>query len=146
MYPVDYLIQKRISGPLLDRIDIHLEVPEVGYRDLVAGPPEEFSAAIRERVERARAAQRDRFRRRPGIYANAHMSARDVRSHCRLDPPVEALLRDAVNRLGLSARGYHRVLKIARTIADLAGAAELTVAHVGEAIQYRTLDRRRAAA
>jgi magnesium chelatase family protein len=138
--------RSRVSGPLLDRIDIHLEVPAVGYRDLVAGAAEEASATIRDRVERAREAQRDRFRRRPGVYANAHMSARDLRTHCRLNPPVEALLRDAVNRLGLSARAYHRVLKIARTIADLDAAAELSTAHVSEAIQYRSLDRRRAAA
>jgi len=138
--------RSRVSGPLLDRIDLHLEVPAVAYRDLVGRGPEEPSAAIRTRVEQARAAQRDRFRRRPGVYANAHMSARDLRTHCRLGPPVEALLRDAVNRLGLSARAYHRVLKIARTIADLEGAADLTTAHVSEAIQYRSLDRRRAAA
>ena len=138
--------RSRVSGPLLDRIDIHLEVPAVGYRELVGGPPDESSAAIRARVERAREAQRSRFRRRAGIYANAHMSAKDLRTFCRPGPPVEALLRDAVNRLGLSARAYHRVLKIARTIADLEDAAELSTAHVSEAIQYRSLDRRRAAA
>jgi magnesium chelatase family protein len=135
-----------VSEPLLDRIDILLEVPAVAYRDLVGGGAEEPSAAIRARVERARAAQRERFRRRPGVYANAHMTSRDLRQHCRLSPAVETLLRDAVNRLGLSARAYHRVLKIARTIADLAGAGELAAAHVAEAIQYRSLDRRRAAA
>jgi magnesium chelatase family protein len=79
-----------------------------------------------------------------GLHANAHMSARDIRRFCRLTEPVELLLRQAVARLGLSARAYHRVLKIARTIADLDGAADIGVAHVGEAIQYRTLDRRRA--
>jgi len=77
------------------------------------------------------------------VYANAHMSARDLRRHSRLSDPVEVVLRQAVTRLGLSARAYHRVLKIARTIADLAGAAELSTAHVGEAIQYRSLDRKR---
>jgi magnesium chelatase family protein len=136
----------RVSGPLLDRIDIHLEVPPVAYRDLVAGPVEESSAAIRARVERARAVQRERFRGRAGLHANAHMAARDLRRHCRLSGPVETLLRDAVNRLGLSARAYHRVLKIARTIADLESSPDLTTAHVGEAIQYRSLDRRTAAA
>ena len=136
----------RISGPLLDRIDIHLEVPAVGYRELVGGGPEESSATIRGRVERARAAQRDRFRRRPGVYANAHMTSRDLRQHCRLSAPVESLLRDAVGSLGLSARAYHRVLKIARTIADLDAAADLSTTHISEAIQYRSLDRRRATA
>ncbi len=79
------------------------------------------------------------------MYANAHMGAREIRRHCPISPPVERLLRDAANRLGLSARAYHRVLKIARTIADLAGEEDLSVAHVSEAIQYRTLDRRREA-
>jgi magnesium chelatase family protein len=96
-------------------------------------------------VERARDVQRERFRGRPGLHANAHMAARDLRRHCRPSGPVESLLRDAVNRLGLSARAYHRVLKIGRTIADLDGAAELTTAHVSEAIQYRSLDRRQTA-
>ena len=136
--------RSRVSGPLLDRIDIHLEVPAVAYRDLVGAQVEESSAAIRARVERARTLQRERFRSQPGIYANAHMTARDLRRHCRLSEAVESLLRDAVNRLGLSARAYHRVLKIGRTIADLDGSAELETSHVSEAIQYRTLDRRRA--
>ncbi|HET9293961.1 MAG TPA: YifB family Mg chelatase-like AAA ATPase [Gemmatimonadales bacterium] len=136
----------RLSGPLLDRIDIHLEVPAVAYRDLTAKEPAETSAGIRARVERAREVQRERFRNLPGVYANAHMSARDLRRYCRLSEPVEALLRVAITRLGLSARAYHRILKIARTIADLTGAAELAPAHVSEAIQYRTLDRRRPAA
>jgi magnesium chelatase family protein len=134
--------RSRISGPLLDRIDIHLEVPAVAYGDIVGEQSGETSAAIRARVEHARAVQRDRFRDQPGVHANAHMSTRDLRRHCRLSQPVEAMLRQAVTRLGLSARAYHRVLKIARTIADLAGAAELGTAHVSEAIQYRSLDRK----
>jgi magnesium chelatase family protein len=138
--------RSRISGPLLDRIDIHLEVPTVPYRDLVGADPEEPSAIIRQRVELARVRQRERFRDRPGLHANAHMSARDLRRYCPLGESVERLLREAVARLGLSARAYHRVLKIARTIADLAGADELATTHVSEAIQYRSLDRRRAAA
>jgi magnesium chelatase family protein len=138
--------RSRISGPLLDRIDIHLEVPAVPYRDLAAEPAEESSGAIRSRVERARTIQRDRFRDRPGIHANARMAARDLRRYCRTSGPVEALLRAAVNRLGLSARAYHRILKIARTIADLGESDELSPTHVSEAIQYRTLDRRRVAA
>jgi magnesium chelatase family protein len=135
--------RSRISGPLLDRIDIHLEVPAVAYGDLVGEHAEETSAVIRGRVERARAVQRARFQGQRGVHANAHMTARDLRRYCRLNEQVESLLRQAVTRLGLSARAYHRVLKIARTIADLAGAAELTTAHVSEAIQYRSLDRKR---
>jgi magnesium chelatase family protein len=138
--------RSRVSGPLLDRIDIHLEVPSVAYRDLVGAEPEEPSATVRQRVELARVRQRERFRDRPGLHANAHMTARDLRHYCPLTDPVERLLREAVGRLGLSARAYHRILKIGRTIADLAGADELSTTHVSEAIQYRSLDRRRAAA
>ncbi len=115
----------------------------MAWRDLAPAAEGESSAAIRVRVEGARAIQRHRFREHPGIHANAHMAARDLRRCCALSPPVERLLRDAVLRLGLSARAYHRVLKIARTIADLESATELTVMHVGEAIQYRSLDRTR---
>jgi magnesium chelatase family protein len=132
----------RVSGPLLDRIDIHLEVPAVKYQALTAAGAGEPSEAIRERVDRARVWQRERFARRPGIYANAHMAPRDIRAFCRVTDGADALLRTAIARLGLSARGYHRVLKIARTVADLAGAAELEPKHVSEAIQYRSLDRR----
>jgi magnesium chelatase family protein len=138
--------RSRVSGPLLDRIDIHLEVPTVPYRDLIGADAEEPSAVVRQRVELARVRQRQRFHDRPGLYANAHMTARDLRRYCPLSEAVERLLREAVARLGLSARAYHRVLKIARTIADLAGADELATTHVSEAIQYRSLDRRRAAA
>jgi magnesium chelatase family protein len=138
--------RSRVSGPLLDRIDIHLEVPAVPYRDLAFTPVEESSAAIRARVERAREVQRRRFGDRPGLHANARMAARDVRRHCQLTAPVEALLREAVTRLGLSARAYHRTLKIARTIADLGGSEALAPNHISEAIQYRSLDRRRIAA
>jgi magnesium chelatase family protein len=134
--------RSRISGPLLDRIDIHLEVPAVAYRDLASEQCGETSSTIRQRVERARAVQRVRFREQRGVYANAHMGSRDLRRHCRLHDSVETVLRQAVGRLNLSARAYHRVLKIARTIADLAGANELTTAHVSEAIQYRSLDRK----
>jgi len=139
---VDRYLSK-LSGPLLDRIDIHLEVPAVDYRDLSSHQPEESSAVIRARVEAARLRQRDRFAGLDGLHANAHMTARGLRRFCRVAEPVERLLRRAVGRLGLSARAYHRVLKIARTIADLAGEEEISVAHVGEAIQYRSLDRRR---
>jgi len=131
----------RVSGPLLDRIDIHLEVPAIPYRDLTASQPTEPSRSIAERVEQARLSQRERFAGIAGMHANAHMGAREVRRFCALDAESEAILRSAITRLGLSARAYHRVLKIARTIADLAGADALAVAHVAEAIQYRSLDR-----
>ena len=132
----------RVSGPLLDRIDLHLEVPTVAYQALVERGAGEPSDAIRERVDRARLVQRERFAKRPGIYANAHMAPRDIRSFCRVSDGADALLRTAISRLGLSARGYHRVLKIARTVADLDGRPELEPKHVSEAIQYRSLDRR----
>src|SRR5438445_766931 len=132
----------RVSGPLLDRIDIHLEVPAVKYRALAEQGGGEPSEAVRERVDRARILQRERFLKRPGIYANAHMAPRDLRAFCRVSDGADALLRTAITRLGLSARAYHRILKIARTIADLDGAAGLQPKHVSEAIQYRSLDRR----
>jgi len=133
----------RVSGPLLDRIDIHLHVPAVAWRDLTSDQAAESSAAVRARVERARQVQRERFREEPGVFANAHMPPRALRRYCRGSAPVEALLKAAVTRLGLSARAYHRILKIARTIADLDGATELEPVHVSEAIHYRSLDRRK---
>ncbi|HSE28670.1 MAG TPA: YifB family Mg chelatase-like AAA ATPase [Gemmatimonadales bacterium] len=133
----------RLSGPLLDRIDIHLAVPAVAWRDLAGDQAAEPSAAIRARVEAARARQRDRFAGQGGVHANAHIGARQLRRHCRLDGAGEELLRSAVARLGLSARAYHRVLRIARTIADLVGAEVVEVPHLAEAVQYRALDRAR---
>src|SRR2546422_444763 len=97
---------------------------------------------MRERVDRARTVQRERFVDRQGIYANAHMAPRDIRAHCRVSEAADALLKTAITRLGLSARAYHRILKIARTVADLDEAASLEPKHVSEAIQYRSLDRR----
>ena len=132
----------RVSGPLLDRIDIHLEVPAVKYRALIADGGGEPSEAMRDRVDRARVLQRERFAHRPGIYANAHMAPRDIRAHCRVSDGADALLKTAITRLGLSARAYHRILKIARTVADLDEAPGLETRHVSEAIQYRSLDRR----
>ena len=135
----------RVSGPLLDRIDIHLRVPAVAYGELASRESGERSAAIRERVDRARSIQTERFKGQRGIHANAHMGSRDLRRYCQVAEPVEALLRLAITRLGLSARAYHRVLKIARTIADLAAADAIGTDHVAEAIQYRSLDRSRGA-
>jgi magnesium chelatase family protein len=131
----------RVSGPLLDRIDLHIEVPAVPYRELSDARLGEPSAAVRERVARARERQLERFRGRSGLHANAHMRAREIREFCRVDAAGDALLRTAIARLGFSARAYHRILKIARTIADLDGAAEIGTPHLAEAIQYRSLDR-----
>lgn len=133
-----------MSGPLLDRIDIHLQVPAVAPGELSGtGAAAEASAVIRARVEAARRIQRERFQAQPGIHSNAHMTPREVRRYCRPGEAAEVLLRQAIAKLGLSARAYSRVLKVARTIADLAGDAEVEAGHVSEAIQYRVLDRTR---
>jgi magnesium chelatase family protein len=131
----------KISGPLLDRIDIHIEVPAVKYKDLAGDATGETSETIRQRVEHARQIQLDRFRGRKDIFCNARMETKDIRKYCRIDSQGEELMRTAINRLGLSARAYDRILKVSRTIADLAGAAEILPEHLSEAIQYRSLDR-----
>lgn len=136
----------KVSGPLLDRIDLHLEVPSVQRADLVGGLSGEPSVAIRERVAVVRAMQQERFASSRNLHCNAHMSARDIRTYCRLSDSADALLASAINRLGFSARTYHRIIKLARTIADLNSSAIIAPAHVSEAIQYRTLDRLRRAA
>jgi magnesium chelatase family protein len=130
----------RISGPLLDRIDLHLRVPALAYAELAGEEPPEPSAAVRARVEAARQRQRRRFDAAPGLFANAHMSARHVRRFCPQRAEVAELIRLAADRLGLSARACHRVLKVARTIADLAGSEAIEPAHLREAIQYRRVD------
>ena len=131
----------KISGPLLDRVDIHLNVPPVAYDDLAARAPAESSESVRARVEAARDRQLHRFRQAPGIYANAHMGPRELGRYVKIDTATEAVLKAAIVKLGLSARAYHRVLKLARTLADLEGAEQVGPAHVSEAIQYRVLDR-----
>ncbi len=133
--------RNRISGPLLDRIDLHVEVPAVRYQDLASIQRGEASAAIRGRVERARAVQQERFRGLRRVHCNAAMRARDVQHHCRPDAEAQAILKMAVTELNFSARAFDRILKVARTIADLAGGGDLHADHVQEAIQYRTLDR-----
>jgi magnesium chelatase family protein len=130
-----------ISGPLLDRIDIHVEVPAVPYDQLTRKEPGESSQDIRERVEKSHRIQLERFKGESGIYSNAHMGKQGLRKHCKLDQETESLLRQAMTHFGLSARAHDRILKVARTIADLAGSADLKPEHVAEAIQYRSLDR-----
>jgi len=131
----------RLSGPLLDRIDLHLELPAVDIGDLTGEPSGEGSAAIRARVAAARARQAARFDG-TGIRVNARIGARMLRRWCALPPDAARLLARAVARLGLSARAYHRIVRVARTIADLEGSEGITTDHVAEAVQYRTLDRR----
>jgi len=132
----------KISGPLLDRIDLHVEVSAVAHKDLVVETRSESSDAIRRRVIAARQVQNRRLKRTK-IYSNAQMASRHIRSYCRLGKDANHVLEAAIDRLGLSARAYHRVLKIARTIADLDGRRDIQVQHVTEAIQYRSLDRKK---
>ena len=131
----------KISGPLLDRIDIHVEVPAVRYGELVTKKGGESSASIRSRVVSARSTQAHRFAGHSGLYCNADMSAKEIKEFCSIDSGGSELLKIAMNKLGLSARAYDRILKVARTIADLAGSERIAVEHLGEAIQYRSLDR-----
>ena len=139
------LIQRyvaKISGPLLDRIDIHIEVPAVQYRELRGAAATETSATIRARVLEARQRQSARFTgAKEKVFANAQMGTRQIRAHCELASDAEKLLERAMLQQGLTARAHDRILKVARTIADLEGAERLTVPHIAEAIQYRTLDR-----
>lgn len=128
--------QKRISGPMLDRIDIHVEVPRVDLEKLAGNTLGESSAAIRARVEAARARQRARLEG-THLHSNADMGPTEVRKYCGLGEAGSNLIKAAVRQLGLSARAYHRVLKLARTIADLAGSEQIEVAHLAEALQYR---------
>jgi len=132
--------RSKISGPLMDRIDIHIEVPAVRYRDLTGDSPAEDSASIKERVNRAREIQRERFAGKK-IYCNAQMTPRHLKKYCQIGEESKSLLEQAIDKLGLSARAYTRILKIARTIADLEGLENITAPHIAEAIQYRSLDR-----
>ncbi len=130
----------KISGPLLDRIDIHIDVPAVKFKELSNETAVESSAEIRERVVRARQIQRERFKGEM-LYCNAQMMPRLIRKHCVIDSSSKSLLETAINRLGLSARAYDRILKVSRTLADLEGSDSVKQSHLSEAIQYRTLDR-----
>jgi magnesium chelatase family protein len=130
----------KISGPLLDRIDIHIDVPAVKFKELASDSPAESSAEIRERVVRARRVQLSRFSGER-IFNNAQMTSRLIRKYCLIDAASKSLLENAITRLGLSARAYDRILKVSRTLADLEGRESIEPTHVSEAIQYRTLDR-----
>ena len=132
--------RSRVSGPLLDRIDIQVEVPALRYQDLASKDAGEPSSTIRQRVNAARALQLARFEKTK-LHANAQMGAREIKRYCGVKPDAEKLLETAINRLGLSARAYSRVLKVSRTIADLAGSPDIQSDHIAEAIQYRSLDR-----
>jgi magnesium chelatase family protein len=133
----------RISGPLFDRIDIHIEVPAVSYRELSEPVGGEGSQEIRRRVTAARTLQTERYAKARTVYCNAQMTGRHLKRYCRINGSSGRLLEAAIDKLGLSARAYGRVLKISRTIADLAGLDEIGETHVAEAIQYRSLDRKR---
>ena len=131
----------RISGPLLDRIDLHVEVPQVKFREISGDRAGETSAEIRERVIAARQRQHARFKDRPKITCNARMGSRELKRFCALDEATKELLKNAMAEYNLSARAYDRILKVARTIADLAGVEDISGEHISEAIQYRSLDR-----
>jgi magnesium chelatase family protein len=126
---------------LLDRIDLHIEVPAVEYRDVSSERPEESSNAIRQRISRARQRQQERFSKDKATTCNARMTPKQLKRHSRLTADSNELIRIAMTDLNLSARAYDRILKVSRTIADLESAEEITAEHVSEAIQYRTLDR-----
>jgi len=133
--------RNRLSGPLLDRIDLHVEVPRVPHKDLTDQSPAESSVAIRERVNRARKIQHERLA--PfNLHANSQMQTRHIRKFCKLDKKGDALLEQVTDKLGLSARSFTRILKLARTIADLAGVEQIEILHLSEAIQYRGQDRK----
>ena len=132
--------RKRVSGPLLDRIDIHIEVPAVPYKELSQDRAGEKSESIRARVFKARRSQLERFRK-DGVYSNGQMKTRHIKKHCGLGPEARSLLETAIERLALSARAYARILKVSRTIADMESSADILPHHLSEAIQYRTLDR-----
>jgi magnesium chelatase family protein len=131
----------KISGPLLDRIDIHVEVTPISFNELANSKPSEGSKEIRERVGAARTIQKNRYLLRNGIHCNAQMSMKEFEIYCKIDEAGSHLLKTAMDKMGLSARAYDRILKVARTIADLESAEKIEATHIAEAIQYRSLDR-----
>jgi magnesium chelatase family protein len=130
----------KISGPLLDRIDIHIELPSIKYKELTDTKDAEPSKVIKERVEKARAVQRERFKSE-GIFYNARMNMKLIKKYCLVNDEAKELLKLAMAELGLSARAYDKILKVSRTIADLTNAEIIQAEHVSEAVQYRSLDR-----
>ncbi len=134
--------ENRISGPLLDRIDIHLEVPAVPFREMTSETEGESSAVIKKRVSAARKIQQNRFSRDKRIFSNGQMGNRDIKKSCSIDKTSRNLLEQAIDHLGLSARAYYRILKISRTIADLEAGKDIKARHVAEAVQFRRLDRK----
>lgn len=140
----DYEIQKflsKISGPILDRIDIHIHVNPVKFNELSSKVESEKSDVIRERVVKAREIQLNRFNNARGIFSNSNMQSKEIKEFCKIDSSCEKLMQTAITKWGLSARAYDRILKVSRTIADLSGEDEITTSHISEAIQYRSLDR-----
>jgi magnesium chelatase family protein len=133
--------RQRISGPLLDRIDIHIEVPAVEFRDLSRAHTGEPSDAIRARIEAARAVQAERFLKEPHIRCNAAMSSRILKRHTTLDEASRDMLEHAMDHMNFSARAHDRILKVARTLADLSGHSQISTDHLLEAVNFRTLDR-----
>jgi magnesium chelatase family protein len=131
----------KISGPLLDRIDLHVEVTPVPFSELSSARTQENSAGIRDRVIRARGIQEDRYKENPGIYCNAQISSKMLKEICIIDTTGANLLKAAMEKLNLSARAYDRILKVSRTIADLSQSNDIKPEHLAEAIQYRSLDR-----
>lgn len=130
----------KISGPLLDRIDIHIELPSVKYKELSDTKDAESSKIIKERVEKVRAIQRERFKS-DGIFYNAQTNSKLIKKYCILEDKAKELLKMAMTELGLSARAYDKILRVGRTIADLANSENIQAEHISEAIQYRSLDR-----
>lgn len=131
----------KISGPLLDRIDLHVEVTPVPVKDLATAYTAEKSGSIRERVMQARKIQEERFKEHAGVYSNAMMPAKLVKEICVINTAGQNLLTRAMDKLGLSARAYDRILKVSRTIADIGSSKDILTEHIAEAIQYRSLDR-----
>jgi magnesium chelatase family protein len=131
----------KVSGPLLDRIDIQIEVPAIRFQEMASENPGEQSADIRKRVNQARKIQQERFEGKK-IHSNAQMTSKHLKKYCQIDDASKRLLETAIDKLGLSARAYTRILKVARTIADLEGSEPILTPHISEAIQYRSLDRR----
>ena len=134
--------RQKISGPLLDRMDLHVEVPLIDFRQLSSREPTESSETVRERVQEGRARQQYRFRDAPGVRVNSDMGPGQVRRHCELDRESSTLLEQAMEQLNFSARAYDRILKVARTVADLDDSDLVRATHLMEAIQYRSLDRK----